>query len=270
MRRILIVLLIGAVLLSCAVSALAQGQFKLYELQDYEEIIGKELEFGQAPQLRVKVAAGELPPVEERLPEEPLVVNPIEEIGEYGGVWRQVHTGRGDLTQIDYHLNENLVKWSADFTEILPNVAKSWEFSEDARTVTFSIRKGIKWSDGVPFTVDDIMFWWEKIILNDDISPRKPSWLKSGGELATVEKIDDYTVEFSFALPYATILSQFVGSQGGRLFYPEHYLKQFHPDYTSMDKIEKMMEEEDYVVWANFFNSKIGKWIVSEKFGQTT
>ena len=72
MRRILVTLLIGVILISGAVSALAQGNFKLYELQDYEEIIGRELRFGEAPEFRVKVAAGELAGVEKRIAEEGL------------------------------------------------------------------------------------------------------------------------------------------------------------------------------------------------------
>ena len=221
------------------------------------------MEYKEAPMLRVKVAAGELPPVEERLPQEPLIVKPIEEIGRYGGVWRMVHEGSSDIAQCAYHLNEHLVCWSADFKQFLPNVAKSWELSEDAKSITFYLRKGIKWSDGAPFTADDVMFWYEAIILNDDINPTKPSWLKREGKLGVVEKIDDYTVRFSFAAPYATVLEQFAGTWNIP-YAPKHYLKQFHPTYTSMDKIKKMMREEGYTVFADFFDAKSKKFDTPE------
>ena len=77
------------------------------------------------------------------------------------------------------------------------------------------MRNGMKWSDGQPFSADDIMFWYEDIILNDELTPSKPGALTVGGELAKVTQIDDYTVEFSFAAPNGVFLG-IAGKVGDR------------------------------------------------------
>jgi len=212
------------------------------------------MEYKEAPMLRVKVAAGELPPVEERLPEEPLVVEPVEKIGQYGGAWRMVHLGTSDIMQLVYRLTEGLVRYSYDFTKILPNIAKSWKWSKDTKSITFFLRKGIKWSDGDPFTADDFMFWYEDIILNDELTPVKPGWFSIGGELIKMEKIDDYTIKLNFVEPYTMILDVLAGYN--ICYAPKHYLKQFHPKYTPMDEIKKKMKKEGFDRWIDLFGSK--------------
>jgi len=252
MRKLITILLIAATSLLGVTPVLA-GEIKIYELKAYEQLIEKTLKFNEAPMLRVKVAAGKLPPVEERLPEEPLVAKPIEEIGQYGGVWRQAHMGTRDRWQNSYWLREPLIRWNKDYTDFVPNVAKDWKFSEDGKSITFFLRKGIKWSDGFPFTADDFMFWWNEIILNDELTPVKPASFKVGGELGTLEKLDDYTIRFSFTGPYPTILEELVWYNCGA---PKHYLKLFHPKYTSMDKIKKIMKKEGFDLWIDLFGSK--------------
>ena len=103
------------------------------------------MKYKEAPMLRAKVAAGELPPVEERLPEEPLVVPAVEEIGQYGGQVNLTHTGTGQWGSGGWQMIpfENLLRMAPDGT-ILPNVAKDWKISKDAKTVTLYLRKGIK------------------------------------------------------------------------------------------------------------------------------
>lgn len=212
------------------------------------------MEYKEAPMLRVKVAAGELPPVKERLPKEPLVIEPVEEIGQYGGVWRGV--SRGNYTPIFRKLwTENLVCLSSDFKEVLPNIAKGWKFSEEVRSITFFLRKGIKWSDGASFTADDCVFYWNDIILNKDIYPITPSIFVVGGEPGRIEKIDDYTFKLSFVEPYGMILENLI-TCWYELYAPKHYLKQFHPKYTSMDKLKKLMEKEKFDRWTDLFMSK--------------
>ena len=53
---------------------------------------------------------------------------------------------------------------------LLPNFAKEIESNEDATAWTITFREGVKWSDGHPFTVDDILFWYEAIYLNDELT----------------------------------------------------------------------------------------------------
>ena len=56
-----------------------------------------------------------------------------------------------------------------DALEPLPNIAKSWEWSEDGKQLTMNLIKGAKWSDGEPFTADDVMFTWEDIVLDPNV-----------------------------------------------------------------------------------------------------
>ncbi len=87
----------------------------------------------EAPMLRELVKAGQLPPLKERLPEEPLVVQPVERIGVYGGTWNTALMGGQDnawlIRTISY---EHLVRWDPNFTKVIPNIAKAYDISEDA------------------------------------------------------------------------------------------------------------------------------------------
>jgi len=162
--------------------------------------------------------------------------------------------------------------------DIIPNVAKGWEISEDRKTITLFLREGLRWSDGAPFTADDVLFWWNDIILNDELTPTKSSVLMRAGQLPEVKRIDDYTISFTFAAPYA-IFPTYLGSWGGPRFgpttSPKHYLSQFHPNYAAQEDIEKMMEEQNFENWTDFFgymNSgnnpdkpTLSPWIINER-----
>jgi len=244
-------LLSGVICLMGVASVLAQGYSTL---QEYEKATGRRIEkFNEAPMLRTKVAAGELPPVEKRLPEEPLVVEPVEEIGQYGGTWRTAFEPNKPWGQLAYTFFECPVRWSKDYTKLLPNVVKGWKVSEDAKSVTLFLRKGMKWSDGAPFTADDWLFWYKDIVLNDELTPVKPSFLMYGGELGKVEKIDEYTVKFSFTKPYGMFIEYL---QTQITYAPKHYLKEFHPNYVPMDKVKEMMKKEGFTLWTDFFLDK--------------
>src|SRR5690606_32698160 len=131
--------------------------------------------YNEAPMLRELVEAGELPPVEERLPQDPAVLNPPE-IGEYGGVAHVVSAvaGRydGDGETL-IGLRDYLLRLDSTCLGVLPNLANSWEMSDDAMTMTLHLRQGVKWSDGTPWNADDIMFWYEDVLLNDELTPVK-------------------------------------------------------------------------------------------------
>ena len=214
------------------------------------------VKYNESPMLRVKVAAGELPPIEERLPEDPIVIQPIEKIGQYGGTARvlsAVYAGApGD--GVYFQGMEPLVRIDQDFKTMVPNVAKKWEFSEGGKTLTLYLRK-IKWSDGVPFTADDIMFWYEDIVLNDELTPIKPGWFTVEGELGTVEKVDNHTVRFRFAVPYPTVmlsLAHYVGMTP--ITQPKHYLKQFHTKYNP--KADELAKEHGFDFWYQYFGNR--------------
>ncbi len=221
--------------------------------------------YQEAPMLAARVAAGELPPVDERLPENPVVIEPFNEIGEYGGRLRfgfqGTHAGWGGLWYINGW--DNLVIWAGDFSGIEPNIAERWEVSPDATEYTFYLRRGIKWSDGEPFTADDVIFYVEDVLFNEDLSPAGPGadWLNWMEPEVRREfqatKINDYTFKFTFPLPYGTFLLD-IATWAGRsiTFYPSHWLKQFHRDYNP-DVDALAAAEEGVEDWIGLFNKMV-------------
>lgn len=218
-------------------------------------------DFKESPMMAAQVEAGELPPLAERLPANPAVVTPFNEVGQYGGTLRVGFTGTnpgwGGLWYITGW--ENLVSWAPDFSGVVPNIAERWEVSDDVREYTFYLRQGMKWSDGAPFTADDIMFYIEDILFNPELSIGGPiaDWLPSEDNTEFVaEKIDDYTVKFKFPHPNGTFLYQ-VATWGGRhiTFFPKHWLSQFHAKYN--ENIDELVAAEEGVEdWVGLFNKK--------------
>jgi peptide/nickel transport system substrate-binding protein len=224
---------------------------------EYQRATGKRItKFNEAPMLAELVKAGKLPPVEKRLPSEPLVIVPVEEVGQYGGtarVFSNSITGYGEGECLIGF--EGIVKLGPDGTSVVPNIAKSWKFTNGGKTLTLYLRKGIKWSDGVPFTADDILFWWEDVILNDDLTPVKPKTWSPGGKLMRVEKVDDYTVSLHFAIPYPFAILYLAHAWGaqGSFYYPKHYSKNFHPKYVPLDELNKKAKAEGFDNWWQLF-----------------
>jgi peptide/nickel transport system substrate-binding protein len=189
--------------------------------------------FGEAPMLAERVRAGDLPPVSERLPEHPLVVVPMEEIGRYGGTLRRALTG--DIVQtpgVSKTLNENLMGYERPLPErILYNLAERHEFQDNGRTALFWIRKGIKWSDGVPFTVGDILFWYNDMTLNDDARANPlfpPAWLVEGKPIQ-MHRVDDVTLRITSHKPLGRILDLLCTDW---IAFPKHVLARLHPAYN--------------------------------------
>ncbi|MDN3722284.1 ABC transporter substrate-binding protein [Roseibium salinum] len=143
---------------------------------------------GQAPSLAAMVEAGSLPPVAERVGEEPEVVEPLNAIGTYGGDLRIGLRGSSDHNHILRVVGpQGLVRWDPQYTEIVPNVAERFEVEDGGRVFTFYLRDGMKWSDGEPFTADDVLFNIDDLVLNEEFAPTPPRYT-SGGEPMQVEK----------------------------------------------------------------------------------
>ncbi len=185
--------------------------------------------------LAAMVEAGELPPLEERLPADPLVVDPVEELGEYGGTWHLVD-GNDQLGWTRQTMMvEPFLKWKRDTSGSRPNLLESWEWNDDATELVVNFRQGIKWSDGEPLTVDDYLFWWNDMVLDEDIPVGAPGGTTVGGEPMTVEKVDDFTLKYTFAAPNPLFLENH--SRGhyhsSAFVVPAHYMKEFHPKYNT-------------------------------------
>jgi peptide/nickel transport system substrate-binding protein len=217
-------------------------------------------EYNEAPMLAELVAAGELPPVDERLPEEPLVEEVVDEIGQYGGVLRRGFLGPSDhnnYTRISY---DALVRYAPDGSDVIPHIAQGWESNEDFTEWTILLRSGMKWSDGAPFTADDIMFWYEHILLNAELNPSTPVWMANAdGSVATVEKVDDYTVKWTYAEPNTAFLLNLANMDGADRaianlsFVPAHYLQDFHPDFADAAELDAKVDEAGFETWTELF-----------------
>jgi peptide/nickel transport system substrate-binding protein len=148
------------------------------------------------------------------------------------------------------------VEWTRDWKGIAPNVAESWEVNDDATEFIFHLREGMKWSDGEPYTADDILFWWEDVQMNEELTPSISNDWKAGGEPGKIEKIDDYTIKWSFSAPYGTLLLK-LASAGGPppVSYPKHYLEQFHVDYNP--DARQMAEDAGFEDWQAYWLSII-------------
>ncbi|WP_417812586.1 ABC transporter substrate-binding protein [Thalassospira alkalitolerans] len=215
-------------------------------------------DYKEAPELAELVAAGDLPPVEERLPAEPMVLDVLDSVGEYGGTLRRAILGGGDQHNIVRMIsNENLVSWSPDWKTVEPNIAESYEVSDDATTFTFHLREGMKWSDGEPFTVDDIMFWYE-VFMDGRLTPTKHSNFVDETGPVEVTKIDDTAVEFKFGKPNGLFLQNMAYGYGYYVVnYPAHYLKQFHADYNP--DVQALVDADPAATdWVSLFNLKAG------------
>jgi peptide/nickel transport system substrate-binding protein len=221
---------------------------------------GDTLDAKEAPMLAEMVAAGTLPPLEERLPVNPLVVEPVESLGQYGGTWRSGLRGGQDTAWLTRILGyDYLVRWDPEWTEVIPNIAESFESNADATEYTFYLREGMKWSDGEPFTANDILFWYEAVIADEEYVSTHPvaSWLKTGDDPVVVEVVDDYTVKFIFSAPNGLFLQRLATPSGlDPTRYPRHYCSQFHAAFT--DDLDAAIAENEATGWVNLFELKCG------------
>lgn len=217
----------------------------------------------EAPMLTELVSAGKLPALEERLPQEVMVIDagtliPADmvewEVGKFGGTMR-LCTARTDVCAEMYDANAEPMMiapgklTAASPEEIKPNLFKGFEVSDDQKTITWYMRKGLKWSDGEPCTSDDVKFWYEDVLLNTEITPTPGSGYKSrsqpAGELMKLEVVDDYTFKCIFAEPGLHMLRNFSGysANWNSIMRPAHYMKQFHKNYANAEELKKLLDE---------------------------
>jgi len=199
--------------------------------------------------------------VDARLPEQPLVVPVTEKTGEYGGVWRRAFLGPADANNYVRIVYDALFRFSPDGAKIEPKIAAGAESSADFKVWTITLRKGSRWSDGEPFTADDILFWYKDVLLLKELTPALPGWIRNAdGTPAKVEKIDDVTVRFTYNNPATLFLTAVANADGAdrtyAMFLPAHYLKKFHPAYTPKEEIERMAQSAGFKNWTELFATR--------------
>ena len=194
--------------------------------------------FGEAPMLAQLVAAGQLPPVADRLPDEPLVIPVFDEIGKYGGTIRRGFLGPGDVSCNTGRFNGGAaLRWNTSGSDLIPYVAESVAVANESGSEwTVKLRKGMKWSDGSPFTADDWVFSANDVWANDEIHPGKRPWYKGPDPANPVQvtKVDDATVKFTYPGPFWIFpkVMQHSCATIKQPYLPKDYLSQFMPSFN--------------------------------------
>ena len=234
---------------------------------EVQKIVEKEVEvvrsnLGEAPDLAAAVDAGTLPPVWDRIPAQPMIIPTLQDgIGEYGGVVRRFYLGPADGCNFFRLSRASLARFSQDGLSFVPAIARGWEVSDDGKEWTFFLREGMKWSDGDDFTADDFVYQYEDVIMNEELNPNPPFFLKIGTEVGSISKVDDTTVKFTFPVPnflFLEIVAQAdeacYGSSKNVPWAPSHYMKQFHPKYNP--DAQANAEAAEFESWTQYYDSQ--------------
>jgi len=224
----------------------------------------------ESPLLAAKVAAGELPPLEERLPKVPLTLSPVDEIGKYGGRWRTFWSGGwvGFFQESQY--GHSALRWIDDGLGVAPGTCDTWSANADNSEWTLHFREGLKWSDGEPCTVNDVLFWWDDVTVKGDAANPDsiPDFGQDAkGKLVEMIKVDDFTLTLKYGTPApltAKRLAMWVNANiGPRWIIPAHYVKQFHPKYnTAMPDFKEFSTKAE--TWTNPEMPSLNAFVVTK------
>lgn len=249
--------LLGSAAAAAATTALASCDFLSTDPSGSRDDHGDDDAAMESPDLTKLVRAGQLPPLDERLPQSPLVVTPTECAGTYGGSLHlyspDAHaTGRQWSAQ-----HEALVRWKPDFSGVIANVAEAVDIEAGGRVYVFHLRRGMRWSDGEPFTSADIVYAVNDVFLDPDLFPVTPTWLLAGDQPPRVEAPDRHTVTFSFGEPKGLFLEMLASPIGGGQLVqqPRHYLEQFHNRYNP--DIDALAEDHGFDKWVELYYDRV-------------
>jgi len=208
--------------------------------------------FEGSPYLAAKVDAGELPPVEMRLPSIPAVADFAPDYrtsGQYGGTLRTLFGRAKDIRLMTVYGYARLVGYNHAF-EIVPDILRDVTVSDGGRVFTLHLRPGHKWSDGHPFTAEDFRFYWEDIALNEKISQTgPPHQLKVKGKPPRFALIDEHTVRYSWDDPNPLFLPALAQASPLYIYRPAHFMKKYHADYQDAEELAKKIEEASQRNW---------------------
>lgn len=207
--------------------------------------------YSQSPFLDARVVSGDLPPVDERLPVEPFVLTPLDEVGKYGGtftVFALDNLPWNELTE-EPSRGPSPLRMTMD-GDFLPDIAIDYDLSADYKSFTLKLREGMKWSDGSPFTSADFTFMVEDMGNHEDVD----TWGYWFWPEFTISAPDDYTVVYNYSEPVLPTLVNFSIWTGSEwiMFHPKTYLEKWHIDYN--DDAEELAKEEGYDTWFDAFN----------------
>lgn len=212
-------------------------------------------ELQEVPALAAEVAAGRLPPVDKRLPAQPLkaTFNAPAEAGRHGGEIRTLIGRARDLRLLSVIGYTRLVVYNETF-EIVPDLVESYTI-EDERIFTFRLRQDHRWSDGHPFTAEDFRYYWEDVANNKELSPSGPPIvLLVDGEPPQVTFPDPHTVRYAWSKRNPYFLPRLAGAAPLYIYRPAHYLKKFHAKYADPATLEREVAASKRRNWAALHN----------------
>lgn len=205
----------------------------------------------ESPLLADKVKGGELPPVADRLPTNPRVIDlPAmgRQIGKQGGRINSVIGSQKDIRFMSINGYSRLVGYDEKL-QLVPDILDKFTI-EDGRIFTLTLRKGHKWSDGQPVTTEDFRYAFENVMLNEDLNPGGlPTELMPEGKPPKFTVIDDLTVKFEFEGPNPNFLPSLAAPLPPAILLPAHYLKQFHKKFQTKEKLEELVKTGKYKNW---------------------
>lgn len=213
-----------------------------------EQITGEQVTYKEASMLQALTEAGKLPAVEDRLPAEGYIywLGDIP-TGTYGDDVQFAVENADELT--GELVSEGLFTYS-DTGTVTSNIAKHYVVNSDFTKYTIELRPGMRWSDGVPFTADDCVFFYEKMCLPEVFG--EPLWEcfkvyddRGNTQKASFRKIDTYTFEVAFPESKPEFLAQLL-QQGGICFAPEHYYVNLLPEYMGADAAKAKASDMGY------------------------
>jgi len=212
----------------------------------------------EPPEIAEAVKSGKMPPVSQRLPSEPLVVDLAAmglEPGRHGGRLRTLVEKAKGIRYMSVYGYARLVGYDRDLN-LKPDLLKDIKV-EDGRIFTLTLRKGHKWSDGEPFTTEDFRYYWEDVAKNKELTPSGPdAALLLGGEAPEFEVIDEVTVRYSWSKPNPNFLPLLAQARPPYIYRPAHYLKQFHIKYGDPATIAAGVKENNVRIWATLHNRR--------------
>jgi peptide/nickel transport system substrate-binding protein len=214
--------------------------------------------YTEAPMLAALVKAGSLPSVDKRLPEKPMIVKG-NSVGKYGGNWRMGTTGVSDSAlHTRLFAYEQLVRWNPEWTAVIPNVAESFDVNKDATEFTFHLRKGLKWSDGKPFTANDVSFIFDEILKDPDLKFSMPGVMLIGGKPGTCAKVDDFTLKFTFPVSYGLFINLLATPDNQFLTNIEaEWAKGFMKKFVAADKLDADMKAAKFTNYLDYFQAMV-------------
>ncbi len=212
--------------------------------------------FIETPALAAQVQAGALPPVFERLPDQPLIVKITGNDtvpGQHGGVLRTLISSPRDVRYMVVYGYARLIGRDRNL-QLVPDILARIENVEN-RIFTLHLRPGHKWSDGHPFTSEDFRYYWEDVANNPELSPNGPGTeFFVDGVLPKVEILDAVTVRYTWPKPHPTFLAAQARASPLFIYRPAHYLKQFHSRYADPAWLAAQVAAARVRTWAALHN----------------